>query len=419
MKIKNLFLTLLFACATMAPAPPYPIDGYDTTGIRRLKRLQLIESGELEGAKLIPGALKTLAEIELNLTGERGDSLQELPDPDPVLQKKLNALFPNLHESYSVSLLDITPDRPVRYAKRQDTRGFQPGSVGKLAVVAGFFCELETIFPDSFALRQDLLREKMVRAGPWAMVDQHTIPLFDPETNQFSRRTVQEKDVFSLYEWTDYMLSVSNNGAASVIWRETMLMHYFGPDYPSLTEEQAEAFFRDTPKATLTELALNVVNQPLRDLGISEEEWRLGSFLTRGAKAIVPGAGGSIGSPRGLMKFMVALERGAFIDPETSLEIKRLLYMTDRRIRYAASPALTEAAVYFKSGSLYKCKEEEGYSCGKYRGNVYNYMNSVAIVEHPDSTTYLVALMSNVLKKNSNIDHNGLASRIDRIVRQE
>jgi hypothetical protein len=153
-------------------------------------------------------------------------------------------------------------------------------------------------------------------------------------------------------------------------------------------------------------------------MGIEDDEWRLGSFFTREAKAMIPGSGGSAASPEGMMKFMVAMERGQLIDPWTSLEVKRLMYMTDRRIRYAASPALKDAGVYFKSGSLYKCKPEEGYTCAKYKGNVDNYMNSVAIVEHPDSTTYLVALMSNVLRKNSNVDHNTLASQIDRIVRK-
>lgn len=115
------------------------------------------------------------------------------------------------------------------------------------------------------------------------------------------------------------------------------------------------------------------------------------------------------------MKFLVSLERGVVIDSSSSLEIKRLLYMTDRRIRYAAAPQLTSAAVYFKSGSLYSCKQEEGYTCEKYKGNVSNYMNSVAIVEHADGTTYLVVLMSNVLKKNSASDHAALSSSIDRI----
>jgi hypothetical protein len=160
------------------------------------------------------------------------------------------------------------------------------------------------------------------------------------------------------------------------------------------------------------------VNDPLRDLGITEDEWRLGLMFTRGATSYIPGLGGSIGTPAGLMKFLVAIERGEVIDFASSLEIKRLMYMTDRRIRYAASPALNEAAVYFKSGSLYKCKEEEGYECGKYKGNVYNYMNSVAIVEQPGGPVYLVALMSNVLKKNSNVDHNALGATVDRIVRK-
>jgi hypothetical protein len=93
------------------------------------------------------------------------------------------------------------------------------------------------------------------------------------------------------------------------------------------------------------------------------------------------------------------------------------MYSTDRRIRYATSPVLKEAAVYFKSGSLYKCKPEEGFSCGKYKGNVENYMNSVAVVEHPDGTIYMVALMSNVLRKNSGTDHMLLAGKIDKIIR--
>ncbi|MCB0641021.1 MAG: hypothetical protein KDC44_05250, partial [Phaeodactylibacter sp.] len=162
---------------------------------------------------------------------------------------------------------------------------------------------------------------------------------------------------------------------------------------------------------------ITVVNGPLESLGITNEEWRLGQMFTRGATGIIPGKGGSIGTPEGLMKWMVALERGAVIDPASSLEIKRLMYMTDRRIRYAANENLKSAAVYFKSGSLYSCDRTTMSDCGKYRGNIQNYMNSVAIIEHDNGTTYLVALMSNVLRKNSNIDHNTLAGRIDKLVK--
>jgi hypothetical protein len=397
---------------------PYPIDGYKTTGIRRLDRLQKIIDGQIKGTIPIPGALKSINDIKLNLLGVRGDSLAEFPQPDKKLQQKLNSLFPNLHESYSVAVLDITEGKKIRYASRQEKKGFQPGSVGKLAIIAGFFSELKRLYPDSYEDRVKLLKTRFVKAGTWGNYDEHTVPFFDPTTNGFFKRTVKEYDEFSLYEWIDHMLSVSNNGAASIVWREALLMRVFGQAYPSLTEEQASEYFKTTPKATLQKLATAVVNEPLQEIGISEEEWRLGSMFTQGAKRIVPGEGGSIGSPRGLMKYLIALERGKIVDMESSLEIKRMMYMTDRRIRYGSSPRLTNAAIYFKSGSLYQCKPEEGFTCKKYMGNVQNFMNSVVIVEQPDGATYMVVLMTNVLRKNSNLDHMGLASSIDDLIRK-
>ncbi len=412
----KIVLSGFLGCVVLTSADNlYPIDGYELTGIRRLKRLELIMAGELKEGKPISGAQKSISDIKLNLLGAKGDSLVVLPAADAKFQKSVNALFPNLDESYSLALLDITPGRPMRYASRKENLQYQPGSVGKIAVATGFFAELSKIYPDSFDQRRALLRDRSVRAGKWAMYDEHTVPIFDLETRKLVKRTVVETDVFSLYEWLDHMLSVSNNGAASVCWREAVLMRVFGKDYPTLTEEQADEYFRTTPKSQLSEIANSVVNDPLRALGITTDEWRLGAFFTKGAGSFIPGKGGSIGTPSGLMKYLVAMERGQVVDSASSLEIKRMLYMTDRRIRYAAAPQLATAAVYFKSGSLYSCKQEEGYQCGKYIGNVNNYMNSVAIVEHTDGTTYLVVLMSNVLKKNSASDHAALASSIDRI----
>ncbi|MGB5362761.1 MAG: serine hydrolase, partial [Aureibaculum sp.] len=207
-------------------------------------------------------------------------------------------------------------------------------------------------------------------------------------------------------------------GAASILWREVLLMAAFGDKYPDLTQEDADTYFKNTPKKELTDLGNDVVNLPLRDLGITHDEWRLGSFFTRGANTHVGDKGGSIGTPLGLMKFLIQLEQGNVIDEQSSLEMKRLMYMTDRRIRYAQSPALKEAAVYFKSGSLYKCDRSKGEACGKYMGNVTNFMNSVAIVEHPDNCKYIVVLMSNVLRKNSATDHMMLASSIDKMIKK-
>jgi hypothetical protein len=397
------------------PSSPYPIDGYDYTKINRLYRLELIMSGEIKDTKPVSGAQKSIKDIKLNLLNSKGDSLVVLPEPDREFQKSINNLFPKLDENYSITVLDITPGRKIRFASRKEKSQYQPGSVGKIAVAAGFFTELSKIYPNSFAKRNELLKTKFVRAGKWAMYDEHTVPIFNVETRKFVKRTVVESDVFSLYEWLDNMLSVSNNGAASVCWREAILMRVYGAAYPNLSEEEANNYFATTPKAELSTIAISVVNQPLRDLDISENEWRLGTFFTKGAGSYIPGKGGSTGTTVGLMKFLTAMERGKVVDKESSLEIKRLLYMTDRRIRYASAPALTTAAVYFKSGSLYKCKPEEDYTCAKYKGNVDNYMNSVAIVEHNDGTTYLVVLMSNVLKKNSASDHAALAASIDRI----
>ena len=418
MRVKNLLLTALFICLFASSAPSYPIDGYSSTNIRRLEYLQRVIDGKLKGTKPIAGAMKSIDDICLTLMNRMGDSLDSIPPADPELQKSINSLFPRMNENYSFALLDVTQGRPVRYAGRKETSGYQPGSVGKLAVLVGFFTELAKIYPDSFGLRLDLLCTKEVRGGVWAMSDEHTVTIFNTQTEAIKRRTVVANDVFLLYEWLDYMMSVSNNGAAAVCWREAILMRVFGKEYPDLTEKQAEEYFKKTPKAELSELSIAVVNDPLRTLGINKDEWRLGTMFTNGACSRIPPKGGSIGTPIGLMKFLIKLERGLVVDDDSSLEMKKLCYMTDRRIRYAAAPSLRDAAVYFKSGSLYKCRPEEGYVCQKYKGNVDNFMNSVAIVEHPDGTTYMVVLMSNVRKRNSASDHTALAVSIDKKVRQ-
>ncbi|MBC8436207.1 MAG: hypothetical protein H8D88_01435 [Bacteroidetes bacterium] len=417
MKTKLISLIILALLISPEFIFSYPYDGYAITGIKRLYRLELIMAGALNGKLPSPGMMKPLKSVKLNLTGEKGVALSNIPIPDPELQKAINSLFPNMDESYSIAILDITPGKKVRYARRQETRGFMPGSVAKLAVMAGLFTELKRLCPDSFEKRQELLKNRIVRGGKWSVYDSHTVPFFDPKTKNTFKRTIQEGDTFNLYEWADHMISASNNGAASVVWKEALLMRAFGKSYPPTPQQEAD-FFKNTPKAKLSELAVTVVNEPLQAIGISEEEFRLGSFFTNGAKNIIPGSGGSSASPYGLLTYLIAMEQGKIVDEQSSLEMKRLMFTSDRRIRYAGSSALANAAVYFKSGSLYKCKPEEGYKCGKYMGNVDNFMNSVAIIEHDDGTIYMVALMSNVLKKNSANDHYALASQIDRIIRK-
>lgn len=419
MKFYTLHLLLFLAMAAIILPLSYPIDGYERTGIKRLKRLELIQAGEIKNTSpLPPGALKSYSEIELNLLGRKDDSVGVFLQRHPGLQQAVNGLFRGLDRSYSLAILDISNPDSLRYAERNETLGYQPGSVGKIAVLNALFYQLAQLYPDNWEKRTQLLRDKSVQAGIWGLTDEHTIPIFDLEKHTLVKRQVVAGDVFTLYEWADHMLSVSNNGAASIVWREVVLMAAFGQRYPELTKEESERYFKETPRKEITDLAIELVNQPLRELGIGPDEWRLGSFFTRGANTYVGDKGGSIGTPLGLMKYLIQLEQGKVIDTESSLEMKRLLYMTDRRIRYAQAPSLKEAAVYFKSGSLYKCDRSKGEACGKYMGNVTNFMNSVAIVEQPDNCRYIVVLMSNVLRKNSASDHMYLAGNIDRIIRK-
>ena len=412
----SIYLFLFVVSSAFTTLNYYPIDGYEHTGIKRLKRLELIKNGEIKNVTPLPaGAMKSYSEIQLKLLSRNQDSALALMTIDADFQKEINSLFRGLDKSYSLTVLDISDPNNIRYAERNETAGYQPGSVGKLAVLNGLFVQLAKIYPDSWEKRTELLRNKSVKAGIWGLTDEHTIPIYNIEKNTLVKRQVIASDVFTLYEWTDHMLSVSNNGAASIVWREVLLMAAFGEKYPELTQEEADAYFKETPRKELTDLGNDVVNLPLRDLGITSDEWRLGSFFTRGANTYVGDKGGSIGTPLGLMKFLVQLEQGKVVDEQSSLE---MMYMTDRRIRYAQAPSLKEAAVYFKSGSLYKCDRSKGEACGKYMGNVTNFMNSVAMVEHPDNCNYMVVLMTNVLRKNSASDHMYLAGSIDKLIRK-
>lgn len=410
-------LILIVACGTLAW--PYPIDGYLHTGIRRLWYQHEVVLGAMDGRMPVNGAMLIMDSIRLTFLDDRRESMLELPSIDEDFQERLEGLFPSARDRYSISVMDITPGKEVRYAERDGLKGYQPGSVGKLAVLAALFCELENIYVDCYDDRWMLLRSRVVPAGQWAIYDHHTVPFFDTDKRKFYKRQVAASDEMSLYEWADHMVSVSNNGAASVLWREAILMRVFQQDYPTLSQEDAEAYFRNTDRRELMNLATDVVSCPLRALGITADEWRLGQMFTDGATNRIPGQGGSQGTTRGLMKFLLALENGRVIDHASDLEMKRLMYATDRRIRYGSAPVLDDAAVYFKSGSLYGCSASLPGSCGDYAGNRMNYMNSVAIVEQPDGTKYIVVLMTNVLSRNSASDHRRLASEIDAMLRPD
>jgi hypothetical protein len=98
------------------------------------------------------------------------------------------------------------------------------------------------------------------------------------------------------------------------------------------------------------------------------------------------------------------------------------LFATARTSRSWRISFARTARLGFKSGSFYRCVAEEGFSCGKYKGNAENLMNSVAIVESPatpgpDQKRYIVALLSNVLRVNSAWDHSRIGAALEELIR--
>ncbi len=424
MKRTGIFRIAVRTVCVLAPAwfawltaGAYPLDGAAQSGIRRLAGYG--EAQQRAGApKLPPGALLGVDAISLRLADMPADAPDfDAAPADPALSEALTRLLARRDRSYGIVVVDWTDPDNIRWgAVRPDVQQ-NPGSVGKIVTMAALFDALARAFPDT-GERARVLRETRVPAGEWIIADDHVVPHFQPDSGRNRFRPLEVRDEFTLSEWVDHMISPSANAAGSVVWREAMLVEHFGARYP-VSADEARAFFDASPPAELAELALRISVRPLADANIDTARLQQGSFWTRVGKRRVPGTI-SFATPRELARFVFRLEQGRLVDAWSSLEMKRYLYMTKRRYRYVYAPELADLAVYFKSGSLYQCRPEEGYRCGKYLGNARNMMNSVAIVETLPATEtprrYGVALMSNVLKVNSAWDHSRIAAAIDELV---
>ncbi|KPK08064.1 MAG: hypothetical protein AMJ64_04610 [Betaproteobacteria bacterium SG8_39] len=397
-----------------AGAAGYPLDGYEETGIRRLEGNRLANEGLVRDVRQPPGARLGLKGVDLRLVGQTFD----LPPPDPAFTRQIAALLAESMDSYALAVLDLSDPARPRYAEHRGNHRQNVGSVGKIVVALALFQALADTYPQDIAARKRILKTTTVTADGFSQSDHHTVRLFDPSTRRLERRTIRIGDQASLYEYLDWMLSPSSNSAAGMVMREAMLLRQYGMAYPP-SEAEIKRFFDDTPKKDLTALFERTFLEPVARNGLDPEGLRQASFFTATGKRKVPGPGGSYGTARELMRYLLRMEQGRLVDVWSSREIKRMLYVTERRIRYASSPALAEAAVYFKSGSLYQCRPEPGYTCRKYAGNVKNYMNSAAIVESPAGERrryYMSALITNVLRKNSAAEHQALATRLQQLI---
>ena len=395
-------------------AAAYPLDAYPETGIRRLEGLRLANEGKVADVKQPRGALLPLKAVDLRLVGKTFD----LPAADPEFNRQLAGILGGSLDGYGLAVLDLTDPTKPRYAEHNGTYRQNVGSVGKIVVALALFQALADVYPNDIAARQKVLRTTVVTADGFSQYDHHTVRMFNVETKGLTRRAIQVGDKATLWEFVDWMMSPSSNSAAGMVMREAMLLRQYGTAYP-VPESEIKRFFSQTPKGELTALFEKTFFEPITRNGLDLEQLRQGSFFTATGKQIVPGPGDSYGTARELMRYLLRMEEGRLVDEWSSREIKRLMYVTERRIRYASAPSLADAAVYFKSGSLYECKKEPGFTCGQYMGNVKNYMNSIAIVEYPAGDRklyYMVTLISNVLRKNSAAEHQALAGRIQQLI---
>jgi len=390
----------------------YPIDA-PNTGIERLKGANV--------DKLPAGGRLSASDIHLNLLATSGAAWDFADAPrDPQLQAALEQMFKGRDASYGIVVADITDPKDIRWAGVRENRSQIPGSVGKIITMLGFFSELEKAFPN-IEDRERILRTRRVTAGEWVKWDHHDVPRFNTETGTMRSVTLAQGETFNLSEWIDFAIAYSANAGAATLWKEAVLLRHFGSAYPPSSEAEAE-FFKTMSKAELWKLSSDAVSRPMIGAGLDPDTFWIGSYWTRTAKTIIPGNGGSRGTPIEMARFLVRLEQGRLVDNWSSAQMKAYLYTTSRRYRYVFSDELKPAAVFFKSGSLYSCREEEGFACGKYMGNALNLMNSISIVETPAGATegqhrYIVALMSDVRKVNSAWDHSRIGAAIDQMVK--
>jgi hypothetical protein len=400
----------LAALALGLGAPPalgYPVDAWDETRIDRLLAFDLARAGLLRDGGIRAGALWSKQEVRLRLRGLDFS----MPRPDPAFGAQIRQLLGGDAGGYGVAVLDLTDAERPRYAEHNGGYVQIPGSVGKIMVALAWFQALADLYPHDLEARNRVLRDTVVTADAFIQNDEHDVPVWHPGDPRVLRRPIQLGDRANLWTWMDWMISASSNAAGSELMAHLVLLKQHGRAYDG---SLAQAQSLGGGSGTLA----NALMRSVRQSGLDPGELYQGSLFTRGGKARLSG-GGSTSTPRGLLRYLVRMEQGKLVDPWSSLQIKRLLYLTDVRIRYASEKTLEDSAVYFKSGSLYACRGEAGFACRKYHGNAKNYMNSIAVVESEQdgkSLHYIAVVLSNVLRKDSTDVHRALARGIHEIV---
>lgn len=248
-------------------------------------------------------------------------------------------------DRYSVALLDISdPDNPV-YAEHNASIKNNVGSVGKMLVGLTVFQLLHDFYPDDIAARENMLRHSQVVADEFIRRPSHKVVFWQPDTRARHFRLLKEGDTASLWEYLDRMYSASSNAAAAMVMKHIILLQHNGVDYP-VPQQVSGVFFASTSFSELGKTLDKAMSRALISNGLNPALIRQGSFFTRQGKRRVAGKT-SYATAQELLYLLYKLESGQLVDEWSSREMKRLLYMTQKRIRYASHPVLKDAAEYF------------------------------------------------------------------------
>jgi hypothetical protein len=393
---------LLFLLAPIYSLYAYPLDDYERTGIERLYGFfgaLKTESGE---RNITRGAQLPSKDVRLRLLGK----YNELPPVDAEFTRGIRALLPPGQGTYSLALLDLTNPQFPRYAAINENHPFIPASVGKVFVALALLQTLYDSFGPNIALREKVLRESRIIADNIVYTDHHDVPFWDGDKRMVFHRPLQAGDMGSLWTYLDWMISASSNSAGSTLMKHIILMDHFKGYYPPSPQEEMQ-FFAQHSGAELARRITNIMHRTMRANNFDPGKLMQASLFTREGKKFIPSVGSTV-QAREMLRLLHKMEQGRLIDPWSSREMKNLLYLTQKRIRYSNSYLLDEAAVYYKSGSLYS-------GGPPYQGRTRNILHSGVVVEAPAEAPkvhYLLMLSTNILVKDSLVLHEEIAGYI-------
>jgi len=413
--MKKTIISFILILTFATKAFSYPLDGFERTGINRLKGYYYAAFDKAARSELLPDG----ARLPINLVQL---SLNNVPVAFPAykseLSKKLIEIIRDTAPGASLSACDISNQIAPICGHTNGDQPFIAGSVGKIIIALALYHELSLIRP-RIEDRIDVLKNRILTANEFVDSDTHEVPFWiqsDKEGGKLEYRPLERGDEANLWSFLDWMLSASSNGAANMIMREIVLMKGLLNEYPPSSEREKQWFSKTSPLARAT-LLTEAVKGAVSACGLSYSTFHQVSLFTAHGKELIPSKG-SIVTTDSLAQFLFKLEQGKAIDFFTSLEMKRLLYLTQGRSRYGGAPDLSESAIYFKSGSLYKCKPEKGYECSQFNGNKLNLLNAAIIVETPvlnPKKRYLVAVSTNQLRTDAAELHKKIAKRIHQL----